>query len=498
MRTILQTSMAAFNLYSEYIVGMLVSITIARSLSTYDYGVYSSIIWLSGLYTLFLSAGLNINVTKFVAEFNQQSNSAVEAFLALINRLFIIRFIIVIIIMALIFILGDLELKIATWLLIVILIGATSKARYLYTIAIFKGLKRFGLVALTSVSVSPVNLLLVLLCAYLAPDLQNFLLIFAFVCTLFSLSAMVFGKHIPNAKADLKFNAEHKERINKQILYASMVVVFAGLIFRQSQVFVLEMNDFISQAGFFNIAFIFSTAAITLVPGIYKEILLPKIIEAAANNDAKNQLLQAERYLLILAMLVVFPVIIYAPNIIDLLYGERYSPAVMPLQCLMVFKLIELLKEGANLTLISHDKQNMLAIINGALFVAMVVLSTIFVPTLGLLGSVITFGLLTLAQIISYFYMSSRLGYKFIAFSELLRIVVPAIIMIVPVLLINSMLSGLLAMLIGSAVFILGYINLLFLTKGYDASVLFLLKQLIKVSPQYCSGYIRWGIKQLS
>ncbi len=52
MRTVIQTSLAALNLYSEYFLGLLVTIIIARNLSTEDYGIYSSGIWVADTVTI--------------------------------------------------------------------------------------------------------------------------------------------------------------------------------------------------------------------------------------------------------------------------------------------------------------------------------------------------------------------------------------------------------------------------------------------------------------
>ena len=91
MRTIFQASLAAVNLYSEYFLGLLVSIIIARNLSTEEYGIYSSAIWLAGLVTIAINAGLSITVTKFVAEFKKKNYQQLSSLLAFINRVLVKR-----------------------------------------------------------------------------------------------------------------------------------------------------------------------------------------------------------------------------------------------------------------------------------------------------------------------------------------------------------------------------------------------------------------------
>lgn len=498
MRTSIQTAMAAINLYSEYFLGLIVSLTIARSLSTQDYGVYSSVLWLAGLTTLAINSGLAINVTKFVAEFKKKSSDELPAIIAYFWRIQRIRISIVFVIGAGVLAYTYQDTRLELWILIMLFICAMIKADYMFRMAIFKGIKRYDILAKTSLITNPFNILSVLLCAFFTAKLESFILVYCSTCIIYGVSSRIFNAKLPDSCWNKTVINEHKKRIIYQMLSATGIVFLAALIFRQSQVVFLEQNDLLSEAGFFNIAFLLSTASITLLPGIYQEILLPKITDAVQNGDVAAQVAQAERYLITLTLIVVFPVVTYADVIIDVLYGARYEGAVFPLQLMVVFKAFITLSQGANLTLISNDMQVGMVKIKIVMFVIAIALSLVLVPHLGMLGALTTYGLLVFILLFSYSRLAKQCGYQMIKLSIILRIVSAAVIATPFMLMINMYMSGVFAAIVGSGLFVIIYINALFLTKGYDASVVYLLRRVAPKLPNLLNIYVNWGIKCLS
>jgi O-antigen/teichoic acid export membrane protein len=498
MRTSIQAAMAAINLYSEYFLGLIVSLTIARSLSTDDYGIYSSILWIAGLITLAINAGLAINVTKFVAEFKKKDEESLPAIIAYFWRIQHIRIAIVAVIACGILACTYGSSKMEMWLLITLFICATIKADYMFRMAIFKGIKRYDVLAKTSLIANPFNIVTVLLCAYFGASLENFILVYCSACLIYGASSRFFNSELPEKKWNESVVEAHKKRIVFQMLSATGIVFLGALIFRQSQVIVLEQNNFLSEAGFFNIAFLLSTAAMTLIPGVYQEILLPKITDAVQNGDVESQVAQAERYLITLSLLVVFPVLIYADVIIDILYGERYKGAVFPLQVMIVLKTILTFNQGANLTLISNDKQVGMVKIKVVMIVIAAVLSVILVSQWGMNGALLTYAILSGILLIAYSRLARQCGYKMMKFTIIMRIVLAAVVAVLPVLFINIYIKGISAAIIGSLVFCLIYVNALFITKGYDASVSYILKKMAPSVSGIVSAYLNWCIRRLS
>jgi O-antigen/teichoic acid export membrane protein len=497
MRTVIQASLAAINLYSEYFLGLFVSIIIARNLSTEDYGVYSSAIWVAALVTIAINAGLSITVTKFVAEFKSKSPEQLSSLLGFIQGVLIKRIVFVVLVFSLLIFLDIQIMSVPVWVIATLLFCAIFKATYVYKTSIFKGLQRFDVLAKTSMIANPINLISVACCAYFFPSVENFLLAYCLACIAFSLSILTFNKQIPGSVNGQNLIDEDKRRLLTQVYSASIIIFFGAIVFRQSQIIVLENYGFLSEAGYFNIAFILATSAVTLVPGIYQEVLLPKITQAVGKNNLKSSILQAQRYLLILCLLVLFPVLMYAEVIIDILYGERYKDAAFALRAMIILKVLVVVNNGANLTLISHDRQSSMAKINFSLFLFALVLSFTITPEYGVNGALTVYGILITLLLLLYNRIAKFNDYTFMPWRAFFTILLPAIVASIPALLVNYYLEGILSAIIGSAVFVILYLNLLFLSKGYDASVTYLLKQLHGKSPLFLKSYLAWGIRQL-
>lgn len=498
MKTSVQAAAAAVNLYSEYFLGLIVSMTIARNLSTSDYGIYSSVIWLATLFTLAINSGVSLNVTKFVAEFGRRDKNLQPAILAYFWRIQYTRLLVVIVLAALAIYFEVLTTKIEKGMLVLLVIAVTIKADYMFRVAIYKGVKRFDIIAKTSLIANPFNIIAVLACAYFSPTVESFVIVFCSACLVYGISTRLFVKHMPHPVYNAEHIAPHKKRMLFQVISATVIVLLASLIFRQSQVFVLERNDFLSEAGFFNIAFLLSTAAITLVPGVYQEILLPKITEAVQDGNLESQVTQAQRFLLTLALLVVIPVVIYADVIINLLYGERYLDAVLPLQILIVFKALMTLNQGANLTLISNDKQVSMAKTHVLLFIVAAILSVILVPLYGLYASIAVYAVLVCLMLLVYGKLATKVGYCRLPMKEILTFVLAAILASIPAILTNQVLSGIPSAIIGSLLFAICYSQLLFLFKSYDKSVAHLLKTFERKASGLTKAYLGWCIKCLT
>jgi len=497
MRTVIQTSLAALNLYSEYFLGLLVSIIIARTLSTQDYGIYSSGIWVAGIITIAINAGLSITVTKFVAEFKKKNPQQLGSLLGFIQGILIKRIIFVVLVFALLIFIDIKIISVPIWVIALILFCAIFKAVYIYKTSVFKGLQRFDVLAKTSMIANPINLISVACCAYFFPSIENFLLAYCLACIAFSLSILTFNKQIPGSVNGQHLIDEDKRRILTQIYSASVIIFFGAIVFRQSQILVLENYAFFSEAGYFNIAFILATSAVTLVPGIYQEVLLPKITQALGQNKLNDSVLQAQRYLLILCLLVLFPVLLYADIIIDILYGERYKDAVFALQIIIILRVLVVINDGANLTLISNDRQFSMAKINFILFILALILSFTITPEYGVNGALIVYAILISLLLLLYNRLAKIDGYTFMPWRVFFGILFSALVAAIPALIVNYYLTGILSALIGSTIFVVLYLNILFIAKGYDASVTYLLKQMHSKSPHFLKSYLAWGIRRL-
>ncbi|WP_231882936.1 oligosaccharide flippase family protein, partial [Oleiphilus sp. HI0132] len=66
------TYFSSINIYFEYLLGLIISILIARSLGPEQFGVYSYLVKVAGISIILTNAGISTGAIKFIAEARAQ------------------------------------------------------------------------------------------------------------------------------------------------------------------------------------------------------------------------------------------------------------------------------------------------------------------------------------------------------------------------------------------------------------------------------------------
>ena len=163
---------------------------------------------------------------------------------------------------------------------------------------------------------------------------------------------------------------------------------------------------------------------------------------------------------------------------------------------MVIFKVMIVVNNGANLTLISKDRQVTMAKTHLSIFLLSLLLSFTITPEYGVNGALVVYGLLVLVLVLSYHFLAKKQGYSFISINLLVPILGASLISILPLFVINSYLSGITSALVGSFIYLILYLHLLLIFKGFDSSVGYLFKQLSGNGPKVCKDYFLWCSKQ--
>ena len=70
------TLFSSLGIYTEYLLGMLTSILIARYMGPHDYGIYGLALWLASLGVMLTNGGTTTAMIKFVAELRGKDDFA--------------------------------------------------------------------------------------------------------------------------------------------------------------------------------------------------------------------------------------------------------------------------------------------------------------------------------------------------------------------------------------------------------------------------------------
>src|SRR5690606_36101769 len=166
-QVIRNTLFSSVGIYTEYFLGMLTSIVIARHLGPADFGAYSLVIWLVATGVVITNSGVASAVIKFVAELRGAGReSQIRSLLAWAWRVQGGFLAVVLLGGTALFLLQGQRLMpgFDHGLLLLILLDTTAlRASYMLNVGIAKGYENFRATAAIAVIVAPLNLLLILL-----------------------------------------------------------------------------------------------------------------------------------------------------------------------------------------------------------------------------------------------------------------------------------------------------------------------------------------------
>ena len=176
------TMFSTIGIYTEYFLGMLTSIFIARQLGPDDYGAYSAIIWLVAMGVAISNAGTASAVIKFVAELRGSERDELiaptVAYLRKAQHWFMLA---VIVAVGLLLLLSGQHIATGFdhWMIFGFLaIAIGLRSQYMFNVGIAKGFEDFRVTAIVAGIATPINLAMVVLAWILDAEVEALLAVF--------------------------------------------------------------------------------------------------------------------------------------------------------------------------------------------------------------------------------------------------------------------------------------------------------------------------------
>ena len=145
--TLRNTAFSSIGMYTEYLLGMVTSVVIARHLGPDGFGVYGLLIWLVAMGVATANSGTASSAIKFVAELRgagqEQAIPSLLAYLRRAQRLFLAA---VLVVGTVVFLLagdhlaGDMDRAL---LLGFLLVATSLRAAYMFNVGVAKGFEDF-------------------------------------------------------------------------------------------------------------------------------------------------------------------------------------------------------------------------------------------------------------------------------------------------------------------------------------------------------------------
>jgi O-antigen/teichoic acid export membrane protein len=462
------TLFSSAGIYTEYVLGMLTSILIARHLGPESFGLYSLVIWLVSVGMTMTNAGSSSAAIKFVAELRGGGREElIRPLLAYLRRTQRICLLLVLAAAGLLsaFASGKLVPGFDPLLLFGLLALTISlRAPYMFNISLGKGLENFRATATVALIATPVNLAMVACAWWLDAPMGVFLAVFA-------MSSMVFYgvSHYQTARlvpvsAVTCLPPELKQRIVRHMRYVAVTVTVSFIA--ASDVEVLFLNLFASPAaaGQFKVAFQLATGAALLLPGVVGALMLPMMASALSQGMklAGRRFVGATSYLMLLAAPLVAFGFVFAPAVIGLLYGASYAAAAPVFAVCLFGGALGTVSQAASSLLISADRQRsimLLVVVNAAVKFLLDVVLTVHFGLAGAVAACTIANVLTATAVVALAVRASGLQPDW---PRLARIVAAASLAAAAALPLRGLWTPLPTLVLGGATFAVAYLLLAF------------------------------------
>jgi O-antigen/teichoic acid export membrane protein len=451
------------------ILGLVLSISIARSLGPVIFGEYSFALAFTALFVVFSDLGYNTLLIREVARDKSQASKY-------LNNLICMRALLSLVIFALIVITLNLMDYPADTKNVVYLFGSYTlvlsfSAVFKVTFRAFEKMKyEAGITILANITRVSLGLMVL----FLGYGLIELALVFLFsgvLDVLFSFLVCERKFVKPKIELDLDF---WKSTI-KVALPLSMLSIF-GLIYVRIDTIMLSVMKGDAVVGWYNAAYGL-VLAFKPIPQLFMNALFPLMSSyfVSSKDSLKVVYEHSFKYLFILGLPLALGITLLADKIILLFYGEQFYPSIIALQILAWDVLLVFLYVCSAFILVSTDKQNQMAVIAGCTALINVILNLFLIPSFSYVGAAIATIVTETILISLYFILISKSFYKLPISKISIRPLIACLIMgffIYYLININLILLIILAVLI--------YFTSLYLVKGFSKDDLELFKKLAK------------------
>jgi O-antigen/teichoic acid export membrane protein len=451
------------------ILGVILSIFIARKIGDINFGKYSFAIAFTSFFVIFSDLGYHTLLVREVARNRDQASRY-------LSNIIVIRILLSIIFFVFIAILINLMGYPTDTKNIVYLIGGSAILTAFATIfnMVFRAFEKMEYDAFLNTFIMIIKVILSIFVLYLGYGLLEIGYVFLFVSVIDVLLGFVicqFKFVKPKMMVDISF-----WRTSIKIALPISLASFFGLIYIKIDSVMLSLMKGDAVVGWYNASYNL-TLGLTPIPDLFMNALLPMMVFYSTSKKEKLNMIYEKsfKYLFMLGLPIAVGTTLLAEKIIILFYGTEYVNSIIALQILAWDILLVFLYRCIYYALISVNKQNQVMIIAGLSALINIILNLILIPTYSYVGS----GIATLATetvlLGCFFYVSS----KNIHYIRLHKIIVkPVIACFVMGLIIYFLprVNFVIVIIISALV----YFFILFISKAIDQQEIKMIKHILK------------------
>lgn len=414
-RVLRNTFFSSVAMYTEFALGMVVSILIARHLGPELFGAYSTVIWIVAMSVAATNSGTASAAIRFVAELRGAGEEAavrpLVAYLRRAQRRFMAA---VLLVCALVLWRGGAHVAPEfdhLWLFGFLVVAVALRANYMFNIGVAKGLEDFRINAMVALVAAPLNLALVAVCMLLDLPVEWLLGVFLASGAVFAgMSWLQLRRLLPPGEDRPSLPPALAPRVRRQMLFSAAIVSVGYVVGSEVEVMFLTALADSHDAGQFKVGYQLATGAAHLVPGVFGALLLPMMANALSQGRevAGRRYAASTAYLALLALpLTAFGIALAVP-LIALLYGPEYAPAARVFAVCLAGAALTVSTQGASSLLISADRQREVLLVVLGMGVLKIALDAALIRLYALDGALLAFGLVAVVNAFAYLALARR------------------------------------------------------------------------------------------
>lgn len=433
--TLRNTFFSSVGLYTEYVLGMLTSIIIARHLGPDEYGAYSLVIWLVAVGVATTNSGTASAAIKFVAELRGSGRTemipALLDFLRRAQRFFLLF---VLLVGAAVFLFaGDRVAPGMNHLMLMgfLVVSVALRASYMFNIGVAKGFENFRATAIVSLVSTPINLGLVIAAMFFDARVEWLLAVFVVSGMVFyAVSLRQIKPLVPARVAGVEIPEALMGRVRRHMGWTTLTVSVGFLAASEVEVLFFTLYGNSHDAGQFKVAYQLAIGAAALVPGAFGALLLPMMASALSQGGevAGRRFVASTGYLALLAMPLIAFGAVFSHAVINVLYGDAYQAAGPVFAVCLAGAALTTMTYGGSSLLVSADRQRSILVLVIVCALLKVVLDAVLIKHFGLNGAVAAYGLVALINAGAIMALSIRVSNAIPDWGRISRIALAAAI----------------------------------------------------------------------
>lgn len=508
--TLRNTVFSSVGMYTEYLLGMLTSIIIARHLGPDGFGVYSLVIWLVAMGVATTNSGTASSAIKFVAELRGAGREdAIPALLAYLRRAQRVFLLLVLGIGAVVFAVSGERIAAGmdhVVLLAFLMVAVALRAGYMFNIGVAKGFEDFRATAVVSLVSAPLNLAMVVAAWRFGASVEWLLAVFVVSSVVFyGVSHWMVASRTP-ASAGTRYSkvlaAGLRTRIRRHMWLTAMIVSVGFVAASEVEVLFLNLNGDAEAAGQFKVAYQLALGAAALVPGVFGALLLPMMANALGQGRdvAGRRFVATTGYLALLSAPLVAFGVVFGTAAVHALYGDAYLQAAPVFAACLLGVSITAVTGGGSSLLISADRQQSVLAVVAACGLLKVLLDALLIRQFGLAGAAVAYVAVSLASAVAMMILAIRVSGAGPDWGRLARIGLAAAAAAAIVMPLRGHLLPLVEVLAGAAALSLVYAPLTLLLRCWNRGDIEYLQQLhqrfVSSRPRISARLLEWAYQR--